>query len=78
MVTEQDVEELIAESWRENGPEAESPSAQASDGDGLTPEERQLYELVKRKQTKAELAKKLGVSRSTLWRKTRDTKMKQN
>lgn len=78
VVTEQDVEELIAESWRENGPEAESPPAQASDGDGLTPEERQLYELVKRKQTKAELAKKLGVSRSTLWRKTRDTKMKQN
>lgn len=78
VVTERDVEELIAESWRESGPEMERPSAGASDGDGLTPEERQLYELVKRKQTKAELAKKLGVSRSTLWRKTRDTKMKQN
>ena len=38
----------------------------------LTPEEQQLYELVRRKQSKAELAKKLGVSRSTLWRKTKD------
>ena len=38
----------------------------------LTEEEQQLYALVHRKQTKAELAKKLGVSRSTLWRKTRE------
>lgn len=43
----------------------------------LTEEEQALYELVKPKQTKAELAKRLGVSRSTLWRKTRETDMRQ-
>lgn len=78
VVTELEVEELIAESQWELHQESE-PEAAAEcglSGETLTPEERQLYELVKRKQTKAELAKKLGVSRSTLWRKTRDTKMK--
>lgn len=81
VVTEQEVEELIAESrWElhQTGTEHEEQPGPVPQGNSLTPEERQLYDLVKRKQTKAELAKKLGVSRSTLWRKTRETKMKQN
>ena len=71
LVTAQDVEELITESQQEfRGDLAPQPQ--------LTEEEQRLYELVKPKQTKAQLAKKLGVSRSTLWRRTRDTNMKQN
>lgn len=80
VVTEREVETLIEETrWElHQAGEMESASEQGAAGESLTPEEQQLYELVRRKQTKAELAKKLGVSRSTLWRKTRDTKMKQN
>lgn len=63
-ITETDVEEVLAD-------EAEDLSIPET---SLSEEERALYALVQRKQTKAELAKKLGVSRSTLWRKTRETK----
>ena len=68
-ITAEDVRELIAESRRELRQEA-APQ--------LTEEEQRLYELVRPKQTKAQLAKKLGVSRSTLWRKTRESNLKQN
>lgn len=40
----------------------------------FTDEEVELLNLVKRKQTKEELARKLGVSRSTLYRKTKNNK----
>lgn len=60
VITEADVWEVLEDAA---GRPAENP---------LTPEEQQLYELVRRKQSKAELAKKLGVSRSTLWRKTKN------
>lgn len=70
LVTARDVQELMAESQRELPQEPAYPE--------LTEEEQRLYELVRPKQTKAQLAKKLGVSRSTLWRKTRESNMKQN
>ncbi len=68
-VSVREVEELICDSsWDLHKQSTQRPV--------LTKEEQALYELVKPKQTKAELAKKLGVSRSTLWRKTRDTKQR--
>lgn len=70
-VSVREVEEVICDSsWDVHKHHAERRT--------LTEEEQALYELVKPKQTKAELAKRLGVSRSTLWRKTRETEKESN